>query len=169
MTNVSFDQNHSSGKQNAPTLPGGRCEQHTAASQRLAPAPCRTRLLETLRWISPVRSGHRLERAASSRPGASLGLCRQRAGVSRVSAASPHCTSPRHPSGRAVDGCKQKIGVSGASIHKGIQIIPESKAGIISACKSSPRSRCGRGRRIAQPMTRRISYPRLSRPLASKA
>lgn len=60
MTNVSVDQNHGSGKQNAPTLLGGRCEQHAAASQWLAPALCRTRLLEMLHWISPVRSGHQL-------------------------------------------------------------------------------------------------------------
>lgn len=54
MTNVSFDQNHGSGQENAPPLLGGRCE------QRLALAPCRTCLLETRCWISPVRLGHRL-------------------------------------------------------------------------------------------------------------
>lgn len=60
MTNVSFDRNRRSGERNAPMLLGGGCEPHAAAPRRLAPAPCGTRLLEMLRWISPVRSGRGL-------------------------------------------------------------------------------------------------------------
>lgn len=36
MTSVSFDHNHSSGEQNAPPLPGGRCEQPGSVQDMLA-------------------------------------------------------------------------------------------------------------------------------------
>jgi len=76
VTNVSFDQNHGSGEQNAPTLPGGRCEQHAAASQRLAPAPCRTHCWK--RCVGFLRWGWAIGCWSSAQLGAPRGLCRRR-------------------------------------------------------------------------------------------
>lgn len=45
MTNVSFDQNHGLGEQNAPVLLGGECEQQQ-------PGPVQD-TLEMMHWISP--------------------------------------------------------------------------------------------------------------------
>lgn len=142
MTNVSFDQNHGSGEQNAPTLLGGRRGQHAAALQWLAPALCRTRLLEMLRWISLVRSNHQLLFLvpARSSSGAPPAACRSFPGSLLL---RPVAQARGIPLAGLWMGANRKIGVSVAYIHKEIQTIPECKAGIPSACKRSPCSHCG--------------------------